>query len=393
MRKIAVCGKGGVGKSFIVYGIAKAFANRGKKVLVVDSDESNQTLYRLLGFNEPPSAFMDFLGGKKSVQQSIIKRFQSADKETKINVIEKETFSIDEIPNEFIKKDGNIGLVSIGKIKEPMEGCACPMGVVSREFLEKIELNENEIIIVDTEAGIEHFGRGIEKGIDTVIAVAEPYLDSIEVAEKAISISEKMGKNTYLIMNKISKEMEGKMREITEKRGLSVLGWVHFSPEIYVSAIEGGIPEKSEAFREIEEFLDKIMEEFKFKPIGYIKTEATEIPRHWTVSQVEGEIVIEPKYKLGLKDIKVGDKIVVIFVFHKSPPFSEEKLIQKPPHLNETKGVFSTCSPHRPNPLGLSVLEVLDIRENIIRVKRLDMYDGTPVLDIKPYIEYKSSGE
>ena len=127
------------------------------------------------------------------------------------------------------------------------------------------------------------------------------------------------------------------------------------------------------------------MEEYKFKPIGYVRTEAKDLPRHWSVSDVEGEIVIDTEYKLGIRDIKTGDKIVVLFVFHKSPPFTSDKLIQKPPHLNETKGVFSTCSPHRPNPIGLSVLEVLDVIDNVIKVKRLDMYDGTPVLDIKPF--------
>jgi len=132
------------------------------------------------------------------------------------------------------------------------------------------------------------------------------------------------------------------------------------------------------------------MEEFIFKPIGYIKTKAETIPRHWSVSDVEGEIIVNPEYKIGLRDIKAGDKIVVIFCFHKSPLFTTEKLIQKPPHLNEKRGIFSTCSPHRPNPIGLSVLEVIDVIDNIIKVRRLDMYDGTPVLDIKPYIEYKT---
>ncbi len=133
------------------------------------------------------------------------------------------------------------------------------------------------------------------------------------------------------------------------------------------------------------------MDEYNFKPIGYVRTYSEAVPRHWTVSEVEGEIVIEPEYIDGLKDINPTDKIVVIFVFHKSPPFTKDKLIQKPPHLEERKGVFSTCSPHRPNPIGLSVVDVLEVKENVIKVKRLDMFDGTPVLDIKPYIEYKSS--
>lgn len=131
------------------------------------------------------------------------------------------------------------------------------------------------------------------------------------------------------------------------------------------------------------------MEQYIFKSIGYVRTKADLVPRHWTVSDLEGEIVINPELKEGLRDIRQGDKIVVIFCFHKSPPFTHEKLIQKPPHLDEKKGVFSTCSPHRPNPIGLSVVEVLDVSENIIKVRRIDMFDGTPILDIKPYIEHK----
>uniref|UniRef100_A0A7V5XGZ9 tRNA (N6-threonylcarbamoyladenosine(37)-N6)-methyltransferase TrmO n=1 Tax=Thermodesulfobacterium geofontis TaxID=1295609 RepID=A0A7V5XGZ9_9BACT len=129
-------------------------------------------------------------------------------------------------------------------------------------------------------------------------------------------------------------------------------------------------------------------EEYIFKPIGHVKTSATSIPRHWSYSDVEGEIIVDPEYKEGLKDIKSGDKIVVLFCFHKSPSFTKDKLIQKPPHKDKPTGVFNTCSPIRPNPIGLSVLEVLDIKDNIIRVKRIDMFDGTPIFDIKPYKAY-----
>ncbi|NOY65010.1 MAG: tRNA (N6-threonylcarbamoyladenosine(37)-N6)-methyltransferase TrmO [Nitrospirae bacterium] len=122
-----------------------------------------------------------------------------------------------------------------------------------------------------------------------------------------------------------------------------------------------------------------------FKSIGYIRTKEANIPRHWKVSHVEGEIVIDEVYKEGLKGITPGQRIVVLFHFHKSPEFTKEYLIQKPPHKDFETGVFNTCSPIRPNPLGLSVVEVLDVEDNIIRIKGIDMIDGTPVLDIKPH--------
>lgn len=129
------------------------------------------------------------------------------------------------------------------------------------------------------------------------------------------------------------------------------------------------------------------MKKIVFEPIGYVKTQEEKIPRHWTVSETEGELIINPEYKEGLKDIKPGEKVVVLFYFHRSPPFSSAYLIQKPPHLKEERGVFSTCSPIRPNPIGLSVLKVLEVKENIIKVKGLDMFDGTPILDLKPYVQ------
>jgi len=124
-------------------------------------------------------------------------------------------------------------------------------------------------------------------------------------------------------------------------------------------------------------------------PIGFVKTDVRDIPRHWSISDKEGVIVIEEKYKPGLKDIKAGQNIVVIFYFHKSPPFTEEHLIQVPPHRQEKLGVFSICSPVRPNPIGMSILEVTKVAGNTVHVKGLDMIDGTPVLDIKPFIEKK----
>lgn len=122
----------------------------------------------------------------------------------------------------------------------------------------------------------------------------------------------------------------------------------------------------------------------EFKPIGFVKTDVLTIPRHWTISDVEGMIIIDRMYAEGLKDIKTGQYIIVIFHFHQSKEFELRHLVQTPSHSNERIGVFSTCSPIRPNPIGMSVVEVLDIAGNVIHVKGLDMIDGTPILDIKP---------
>jgi len=127
--------------------------------------------------------------------------------------------------------------------------------------------------------------------------------------------------------------------------------------------------------------------EIKLKPIGYIRTPEADIPRHWSVSEAIGEIIIDKQYESGLRDMKAGEKILVTFHFHKSPEFTKEYLFQHPPHKDREFGIFSTCSPIRPNPIGVSIVEILEIQGNRIMVKGIDMIDGTPVLDIKPWNE------
>lgn len=122
------------------------------------------------------------------------------------------------------------------------------------------------------------------------------------------------------------------------------------------------------------------------EPIGVVRTQAEKVPRHWTVSDLEGRLLVHEEYREGLRDIKPAQKIVVIFYFDRSPAFSPELLVQTPPHRQEAMGVFSICSPHRPNPIGLSVLEVLHVEGSVLHVKGIDMYDGTPILDIKPLV-------
>jgi tRNA-Thr(GGU) m(6)t(6)A37 methyltransferase TsaA len=128
-----------------------------------------------------------------------------------------------------------------------------------------------------------------------------------------------------------------------------------------------------------------------FTPIGTAHTEMDSVPRHWTVSDVEGTLVIDPEYTRAIEDIDAGHRIVVLFHFHKSPPFSPDLLKQTPPHREASLGVFSICSPRRPNPIGLSVLDVLSRSENVLHVRGMDMIDGTPIIDIKPHVVSEDS--
>lgn len=123
-----------------------------------------------------------------------------------------------------------------------------------------------------------------------------------------------------------------------------------------------------------------------FTPIGQVRTVVPDeaIPHFYAVSEVEGTLELLPEHEKGLADIQVGQQINVLFHFDRSPAFSQEQLRQMPRKRNELRGVFSICSPTRPNAIGLSVVTVLGIDGARVRVKGLDMFDGTPILDIKP---------
>ena len=98
--------------------------------------------------------------------------------------------------------------------------------------------------------------------------------------------------------------------------------------------------------------------------------------------QIEGELEIEKKFSEGLTDIEGFSHVIVLFGFHKSEGY---KLLATPFLDNTPRGVFSTRSSHRPNPIGMTVLKIIERKNNILRVSGMDMIEGTPILDIKPY--------
>lgn len=123
------------------------------------------------------------------------------------------------------------------------------------------------------------------------------------------------------------------------------------------------------------------------RPIGVIHTPFSSregMPR--STSQAAGEqgtVHVFEEFRDGLKDLEGFSHVILIWELHRSEGFHLEAL---PPNQMEPKGVFATRSPHRPNPIGLSIVELLRIEEGVMHVERVDMLDGTPLLDIKPYI-------
>lgn len=259
--KIAVCGKGGSGKSVVVTLLADQFRARGYRVLVVDSDESNSGLFRMLGFERPPVPLIELVGGKKDLQQKM-KTPSSTGSAGNTDVLRQQRIFVKDIPADYMLHSDNLYLVNVGKILQALEGCACPMGVLSREFLAKLELEAKEVTIVDMEAGVEHFGRGIETNIDKVLAVVEPSLESVELAARIRELAGGAGvANTYAVLNKIPSEQVGhSLEEALHKRGLQVIGSIGYDPKVSEACLEGGSPSGGSAYRDLGPVAERLLE-------------------------------------------------------------------------------------------------------------------------------------
>ncbi|MEA2015636.1 MAG: tRNA (N6-threonylcarbamoyladenosine(37)-N6)-methyltransferase TrmO [Actinomycetota bacterium] len=130
------------------------------------------------------------------------------------------------------------------------------------------------------------------------------------------------------------------------------------------------------------------MEEYTIKPIGEIETpfkHKEQSPRQPGYSGgAEGTIKIYKPYIKGLEGLERYKYIIVLFYFNR---INDYRLTAIPPSSNSSRGVFASRSPYRPNHIGLSVVELLRIDNNLLKVRNVDMLDGTPVIDIKPYID------
>jgi len=256
--KICVCGKGGSGKSTVVAFLAEAFQHIGKKVIVLDSDESNANLFWMLGFDRPPQPLMDLVGGKKVVQQKMIARFTKGEHEPAMSIWQMDKITSGSIPSAYVMEKGGCKLVETGKIHQSLEGCACPMGVVTREFLKKLHLAPDEVALIDMEAGIEHFGRGVEDSVDMVVCVVEPSLESISLAAKVMELTKSAGAvNKGAILNKItSAEQEnivsGKLNEI----GIPVIGTIALHTDIQMACLEGRRLDNQFASKEMDKIVN-----------------------------------------------------------------------------------------------------------------------------------------
>ena len=230
--KIMICGKGGVGKTALAVLMARILSENFK-VYIIDSDESNILLPTFLGVS-PPKPLVEYIGGKRDEEEfermkpDIARALAKARKGIRLDLL----------PSDYIStsKEG-IGLIIIGKVREYGEGCACPFNILTKILLGNLFLGKDEIVLVDTDAGIEHAGRRLEEECDGLIAIVDPTVESLELARLLKDIASNLNKKFWVIANKITDEAEKLLREEAERLGLRIDGTVRFDGQLYVSCL------------------------------------------------------------------------------------------------------------------------------------------------------------
>jgi CO dehydrogenase maturation factor len=256
--KVCVTGKGGCGKSMVAVLLSKLLAARGYRVLLVDADESNMGLQRLLGMKNEPKPLLEYLGGKPALQRKMIDAFKQATGEPKMVILPQESISLTDLPTDYIASADGISVLRIGKIEHPMEGCACPMGALARDFLDKLTLGDREVVITDHEAGLEHFGRGVERGVDTVLIVVDPSYESVLLAEKIASLAKGFGVRTLVALNRATPYVTDEMKSELKNRGMEVSASIGYDPEVFRACLKGEPLNAAGAERDVAALIDAI---------------------------------------------------------------------------------------------------------------------------------------
>lgn len=231
--KILVCGKGGCGKSTVAALVATAMKKRGKQVFLVDADESNIGLYRMLGLDYP-EPLMDSLGGKKGFLDRT--RPSQGMLGTPSPLFPKE-MSPKDLPQECMASSDGIRVMSLGKIHHFGEGCACPMGKLFRMLFSCLTLDAQDLVIVDTAAGVEHFGRSLDGLCDHILCVVDPSYESIVMANRVGTLAREAGLPVSVLLNKVTPEIDPELTLALEN--LTIIGRLPDSRPIFLNNLKG----------------------------------------------------------------------------------------------------------------------------------------------------------
>ena len=222
--KIAVGGKGGVGKTTVCAILAKLLAQEGGKIVVIDADpDTNLAAAFGLSADRAPQPLIEM--------EELIEERTGADRNS-VGAYFKLNPSVSDLPDKFCVDVEGMKLLVLGGIEQAGSGCACPESVFLKALLTHTILQRQEIIIVDLAAGVEFMGRASVQGIDVLLVVVEPGARSIETANNIAKMARQMGiKNVAVIANKITEENQVEIIK-SQLKEVDVLAGLEYNPSL-----------------------------------------------------------------------------------------------------------------------------------------------------------------
>lgn len=219
--KLAVTGKGGVGKTSFVALVARVLRDKGHKVLLIDADP-DMNLATVIGVPSntkitPIVELKELIAERTGVQVGTPAPF------FKLNP------KVDDIPDRFCLNHNGLKLIVMGTVKKGGGGCACPENAFLKSLLSYLVVARDEWVLLDMEAGIEHLGRGTAIGVDHMIVIVEPNHTSIETAQRIKKLSKDIGiKSLRIVGNKIQSSDEKNFLK-SKLESFDILGFIDFS--------------------------------------------------------------------------------------------------------------------------------------------------------------------
>jgi len=255
--KIAVCGKGGVGKTTVAATLARLLGREGTKVLAVDADP-NTTLATALGVAADVAAKVVPL----TENEELVKARTGIDPSRAVGSIFKLNPRVDDLAAKYgVAAPDNVTLLVAGTVRAGGSGCMCPSGALLKALIRHLILGSDEAFVMDMEAGIENLGRGTTRGMDALVVVVEPGQAAISTAARIRNLAHDIGvEHIVAVANKV---MDDRDRTVVAsalaEQGIPLLAVIPFDPAVHQAGMLGKPPldyaPKSPAMKALAAFL------------------------------------------------------------------------------------------------------------------------------------------